>query len=284
MPETASHQDAAKRTRLRALIVPREHGAWGLLLVPLFTGVAAGAASSQRIWPLVLFTTVALALFWLRTPVESLLGTTPLSAQTRGERRTALAVSGALAVVSAGCLSGLLWNGRNRGLFWFGCIAATAFVAQTLLMKLGRKLRMTAQMVGALGLTCAAPAAYYVATGRLDRRAWILWAANWIFAGDQIHFVQLRIHAVRAVTFKEKLARGRLFFLGQVLLLAVLAGTIYWRVLPPLFVAAFLPVLARGFYWFIRAPEPLQVRSLGWSEMQQGVAFGILFVAASILS
>ena len=36
------------QARMRALIVPREHGAWGLLLVPLFTGVVAGIASEHR--------------------------------------------------------------------------------------------------------------------------------------------------------------------------------------------------------------------------------------------
>lgn len=40
-----------QKARARALIVPREHGAWGLLLVPLFTGVATGLGSAQRVWP-----------------------------------------------------------------------------------------------------------------------------------------------------------------------------------------------------------------------------------------
>src|SRR5271166_361636 len=183
----------AQHARTRALIVPREHGAWGLLLVPLFTGAAVGIASAHRAWPLVLFPVAALALFWLRTPVESLLGTNPLSAQTPAERRIALIVSAALAAVSAACL------------------AALAFVFQTWLMKLGRKLRMAAQLLGAIGLTCTAPAAYCVATGHMDARAWVLWAANWIFAGNQIHFVQLRIHAARAATLREKFTRGRGF-------------------------------------------------------------------------
>ena len=38
-----------------------------------------------------------------------------------------------------------------------------------------------------IGLTSTAPGAYYVATGQLDGRAWALWLANWLFAGDQIH-------------------------------------------------------------------------------------------------
>ena len=50
-------------------------------------------------------------------------------------------------------------------------------------------------MVGAAGLTSTAPAAYYVVTGYLDITAWALWAANLLFAINQIQFVQIRIHA-----------------------------------------------------------------------------------------
>jgi len=137
--------------------------------------------------------------------------------------------------------------------FWtqlLGGIEVLAFVAQTLLMKLGRKLRMMAQMLGAIGLTGTAPAAYYVATGHLDARAWALWSANWIFAGNQIHFVQLRIHAARATTVGEKLGRGRVFLLGQILLLPILAAAAHWRLMPALVLLAFIPGLVRGFYWF----------------------------------
>jgi hypothetical protein len=46
-----------------------------------------------------------------------------------------------------------------------------------------------------------------------------LWGANWIFAGNQIHFVQLRIRAARAATFSEKFDRGWFFFLAQLVFL-----------------------------------------------------------------
>jgi hypothetical protein len=281
--QSVSAVRAAQRNRTRALVVPREHGAWGLLFVPLFTGVVVGAASAQRIWPLVLFTLVALCLFWLRTPAESLLGTTPLSAQTAEERRVALLACAGLALVSGGCLAGLFWNGRNPELLIFGGVAGLAFASQTLLMKQGRRMRIAAQLMGAIGLTSTAPAAYYVASGHLDLRAWVLWAANWVFAANQIHYVQLRIHTVRAATFEEKCERGWQFFVGQVLVVMVLMAAVYLRAIPVLVACAFLPALTRGLWWFFRPPQPLQVRSLGWSEMKQGVAFGILFAVASIL-
>lgn len=282
--ENSEAVSAAQRARRRALIIPREHGAWGLLLVPLFTGVAAGFASAHRAWPLLVFTMATLSLFWLRTPLEVLIGTGSLTANTSSERWTTLIASVRLGAVSAACLIGLLWKGKNSGLLFLGAATALAFVAQAVLRLFGRRVRMAAQLVGTVGLTCTAPAAYYIGTGRLDERAFVLWAANWIFAGNQIHFVQLRIRAARAVTFSEKYDRGRFFFLAQPVLLVALALASRWRVLPPLTIIAFAPALVRGTQWFFRKPEALDVRKLGWSEMKHGVAFGVLLALAFICS
>lgn len=284
MTETAVNVRSAQQARIRALVVPREHGAWGLLFVPLFTGITVGAASAHAGWSLLLFTVAALSLFWMRTPVESLLGTTPLSAQTSAERRITLVTSLGLTGVSAACLAALLWDGRNPYLWLLGGAAAVAFVAQTLLRRLGRDWRMTSQLIGSIGLTCTAPAAYCLATGRVDAIAWLLWAGNWFFAGNQIHFVQLRIHAARASSFAEKFARGRTFFLAQMVAAAILAVASARRLMPPLMISAFLPALYRGFAWFFRGYQPFQVRSLGWSEMRQGILFGILLSAMLIFS
>ena len=57
--------------RNRSLIIPREHGAWGILLIPLFTGACAGLLDGGRSEGLAPFTMAALCLFWLRTPVEN---------------------------------------------------------------------------------------------------------------------------------------------------------------------------------------------------------------------
>lgn len=258
------------------MVVPREHGAWGLLLVPLFTGAVAGFAPEHRIWSLLLFTVASLSLFFLRTPVESLLGTGTISACSREECRTARIAAASFGFLAGACLFGLMWKGRYPLLLVLGAVAACAFVAQAVLRKLGRSTRMISQLVGAIGLTCTAPGAYYIGTGRLDWYAALLWIANWIFAGNQIHFVQLRIHAARAATFTEKFQRGRWFLLAQPVLLTVLVVASLWHISPPFAIIAFIPAVVRGSQWFFKGPEPLNVKSLGWSEMKHGVVFGLL--------
>ena len=275
--------EAAERTRrqrARDLIVPREHGAWGLLLVPMVTGAGIGFRGSNHIVPLVLLLIAALALFWLRTPLESLLGTSAMRAQTRDERRTVVITIAGIAAVAALALSALLGSGQNPLLWLIGAAAGIAFVAQALLKKLGRRTRMLSEIVGTIGLTAAAPAAYYVITGKFGVTAWVVWVANLIFAGDQIHYVQLRIHTARIEGFRAKLQRGWAFAAGQALMTVALTVACLFRIIPPIASVAFSPLLFRGWFYFIQKPgSPLVVRKLGWNELTHAAAFCILFIA-----
>jgi hypothetical protein len=283
LPQDAALEKARHERRL-ALIVPREHGAWGLLLVPLVTGTGVALRESHNFLPALILLVAALALFWVRTPAESLLGTSAMRAQTRDERLTVTIAIAGLTVVAAVALGSLLWAGRNRGLWLIGAAAGSSFVAQAFLKRLGRAFRMLSEMVGVLGLTSAAPAAYYVVTGRLGATAWMLWLANLLFAGDQIHYVQFRIHTARLKGFRSKFARGWIFAVGQFAMTAVL-GSACWRGLMPwAALIAFLPILFRGWFYFFQKPGPLVVRRLGWNELAQAVSFCVLFIAAFVLA
>ncbi len=269
----------AQKQRRHALIVPREHGAWGMLLIPLLTGGAVGRFDGGRLFPVFLLTLVVLALFWLRTPLESLLGTGSIRVQTRQERQTVLALIFPLATFAAVVLGALFWRGTYRNLIWLGTIAGAAFAAQIFLKKAGRATRMAAEVVGALTLTSTAPAAYCVATGRLDAKAWLLWLLNWLFAADQVHFVWLRIRGMRAEGLRNKLDVGWSFLAGNLLLAGILMLARGLNLLPLVALLAFAPVLIRGLVWFVQAPRPIVVRRLGWAELAHALVFGVLLTA-----
>jgi len=280
---STSKLTAPQKERQRALVVPREHGAWGMLLVPLAMGAVVGWVTGGRVAPVLLLTTAVLALFWLRTPVESWLGTGALRVQTRQERRLVGRVIVPLAMIATVALSALFWQGKNRGVIWLGMIAGAAFVAQMLLKRMGRTKRLAAEVVGALALTSTAGAAYCVATGRLDARAWALWLLNWLFAADQIHFVWLTIRGVRAAGLGEKLGVGWSFLAGQIVLGGMLTFSYYSHWLPELTWIAFAPVLFRGLVWFAKRPQPIVIRRLGWSELAHALVFGVLLSASFCL-
>jgi hypothetical protein len=282
--ELAAANGRTQRERRRALIIPREHGAWGLLLVPMVTGAGIALRESSNLFPFVFLLTAALTLFWLRTPLESLLGTSAIRAQTSEERREVGFVVAYLAAVAALALSMLLWVGHNPLLWPIGGAAVAAFVSQAFLKKLGRRARMLSEVVGTIGLTSSAPAAYYVITGKFGATAWMLWLANLIFAGNQIHYVQLRIHTARVEGLHEKLVRGWAFAIGQAIMTLALTVACLFGLIPALASLAFAPVMFRGWFYFVQKPAPLVVRRLGWGELSQAIAFCILFIATFALA
>jgi len=253
------------------------------LLVPLVTGAMVAVHAGFNGGALTLFVVAAMSLFWLRTPVEARLGTSPIKARTEEERSFVLKTIMGLGLVTAGGISALLWNGHNRGLLAIGAVAAIAFAAQAGVKKLGRSGRMPAQVIGALGLTSTAAGAYYVAAGQFDSIAIALWLGNWLFACNQIHFVQLRIRASRATTLEEKINHGLPFFAGQIVLMGVLVAAIRIGLFPATATLAFLPILLRGTFWFVRGPQALDVHKLGFSELGQAVLFGVLLSATFLV-
>jgi len=250
----------------------------------MLTGASVGLWKGGGAGGLAPFSIVALTLFWLRTPVESWIGTAPIRARTPNELRFVRNTSLALAAVSLSALFWLFWGWQNRALLWIGATAGSAFLVQSVLKRTGRRARAPAQMIGAAGLTATAPAAYYAVTGQLDLIAWSLWAANLLFAINQIQYVQLRIHAAHTTNRSEKLSAGRWFLIGQTILMALLAVACAEQYFRWYAAVAFLPVLFRGFAWFAIEPQPLAIPALGKSELIYAAMFGVFLVVGTQLS
>jgi hypothetical protein len=123
-----------------------------------------------------------------------------------------------------------------------------------------------------------------VIAGEFNATAWTLWFANLLFAGDQIHYVQLRIHTAKIQGFRAKLAHGWRFALGQALMTAIITIACMARLMPPIASLAFAPLLFRGWFYFIQEPTQLIVRRLGWSELKHATAFCVLLIATFILA
>jgi len=263
--------------RTRALWVPREHGAWGMLFVPMVTGafVATGSGYAALGW----FTLSALSLFWLRTPVESLLGTSVIRVRTADERRaamTAIAIIGGIALLA---LTALFWASEHLGLIVVGAIAGLAFVIQALI-KRNRKFRALAQIIGSIGLTSTAASAYYLVSGKLNVVAFLLWAINWLFAAEQIEFVQLRIRGSKLTTLDERLRRGTMYIATLVAIVCAIVMVAVAKLVPALAIIAFTPAILRSALWFTSRQTSLHVHKLGWMELGNSVLFATILILA----
>jgi len=265
---------------MRTLLWPREHGAWGILLVPLATGAVMGGMAGGSVAAVLLFLVAALALFCLRTPVESLLGASAMRAQKGAERQWVALAAALYSAIALAALTALLRGGRNHGLLLIGAAAAAAFLLQALLRKIGRSTRTGSQIIGSLGLTSTAAGAYYVMTGHLDARALGLWGANWLFSANQIEFVQLRLHAAKVAGFGQRIAHGWHALAGLGVTIALLFGVFELGILPKRAVLAYHPMMLRNLWWYFQKPGPVRVHRLGMRELISNLIFGAILIVA----
>jgi len=264
----------------KRVLVPREHGAWALWLLPLFSGGIIGfaaaplAATAPAIW----FSCVAVAAFLIHQPLESLLGVSVVRVRSAPEQRVAVFWVIGLTVIAALGMMELIRLQRGLvlvlGLAALACFALAAFCGPV------RALRIPKQLVGALGLTSTAAGAYYVTTGRFDRVALALWLASWLFAAGQIEYVQMRLRTANLRCRRDRIKAGWKICVLHLGLLAGAATTATVLPISKLLPLAFVPAVFRIFSWMFGRVRPLKLYVLGFTELAQNIVFAALLTAA----
>ena len=218
--------------------MPREHGAWGILLIPFAT--AAGVAGVWNL-PVMLLLVSILSFYIART-----------SWLKQNYRWTAILLAG-----SAACTVPLLLVWKLWWLAAFGVVAAPMAFRKT-----ERSVAMQLLAVG--GLTLTAPAAWYVATGKLEYRLWLL---NVLYFAGGVFYVKM--HIATAIARKPT---GRL---PVVIYYGALAGILAWWPVG----LAFAPVIVRAFVGAARVSPVLRIKRLGWTEVAHSIVFAVSLVA-----
>jgi hypothetical protein len=265
------------------LLVPSEHGTWGLLLFPLISGAVVGysASSNASVKAALWFLLTTLSAFLIYQPLESLLGLSLIKARSRQQQRVGILSVIALAVIAtAGVLE--LFHLHRRLVLGFGLAALGCFCVRLLLGN-SRPMRVPRQLIGALGLSSAAAGAFYAASGRIDRTAMLLWLASWLFAVGQIEYVHLRISTAQAKSRRQKVRLS----IAVCFLHLLMIGASFTAALagfgPLLLTLAFVPSIIRVGVWLATPWRPLRVHTLGFSELLQGLLFNILLVSAFLI-
>jgi hypothetical protein len=117
------------------------------------------------------------------------------------------------------------------------------------------------QLVAVAGLTLTAPAAWYVATGRLDYRLWVL---NVLYFAGGVFYVKM--HIATAIARKPAGQWPVMIYYG------VLAGLIPW------IGWAFAPVILRACVGVMRVSPVLRVKRLGWTEVAHSLIWATLVI------
>ncbi|MGO9245786.1 MAG: YwiC-like family protein [Verrucomicrobiia bacterium] len=238
--------------------MPREHGAWGILLIPFATAVGVSGVVDVR---MALLLTSVLCFYVART-----------SFLKQHAKWTFLLLAG-----SALCTAPLLIVWRLWWLAAFGVVAAALAFRRT-------ERGVAMQLIAVAGLTLTAPAGWYAATGRLDRHAWLLWGLNFLYFAGGVFYVKM--HVAAAIRRKpvdstsERIALGAAtlsYYAGMSAVLVVFATMhwISWSVL-----LAYAPVVMRAVVGVWRLSPTLRIKRLGWTEVAYSLVYAVLLILA----
>jgi len=264
------------------LVLPREHGSWGILLVPFVTGVAVTGE-----WNLpALLALVAIVAVFLGRPSLELLIAGKGGLPSPSER--AVAVKGCVlfaGLATAATVPLLAVYGRWL-LLWLAMVAVGAFAVY-----LGwhderkRAARGGAEQLAAtFGLTLTSLAGYGAALGRFDARGLLVWVLQAFFFLGGVLYVRYKVRAIPARDRLETLA-DRIRFAWPViayhlLLVGLLVSLAVNRRLSWAVPFAFAPALLRAGYGLARLGERFAIRRLGWSEVVHSLLFALLLILA----
>jgi len=254
--------------------VPREHGAWFVLFGSVLVGTAAAGRMGEE---LLLFASSVFFLFLAREPLSKLLRTRLRPAPRDREKRWKqwLAVELLLATLTG---LPLLLVYRRWELLWFAGLGIGMFAIHLWWAERRLDRTLTAQLLGMVGLTAAAPAAVTALRQADSGLLLTVWMICSLYFASGVFYVRMR---VAAAVKPARWPQNRALCLGYHLLLAIAVSVLTagswlhdWSWL------GYLPVVVRGLcHALCPAEEALNIRSLGYTE----AAYSVFFVSVQAI-
>jgi len=261
--------------------IPKEHGSWAMLIVPLVVGLSVAPGWHWRspvLW------VAALAFFLLRYPLAMLVKTRRRAASSqRVELWRWAAIYGGLAGLCGG------WLVLANGLWWLvpmSLLGALLVVLHLWLVARRQEMSVTGELSAIIGLAMGAPMAYYVAGGQLDAIALLLWLINGLYFGGTVFYIKLKVRqqprSPAPDKISERLLKARACLTYQTFALTLVILLVAWQKAPLLSLLAFLPATVKigygALHW--QDKKSLSLVRLGVTEIFHSVAFAVLIIVA----
>ncbi len=261
-------------------LIPKEHGSWAILIVPLLLGTLIAPT-----WPgraLILWV-AAFGFFLLRYPLALLVKTRKRPTADRAYLWRWVAIYAGLTVLSGGWL--VLWE----KLGWLAIMALGGGLLLGLhlwLVARRQEMSLSGELAGVAGLALGAPMAYYTASGQLDGTAAALWLVNALYFSGTVFYIKLKVRQqprlpapTRPVErlIQAKACLGYQIFALTLVMALALSGWI--PLLTPLaFIPATLKMGAGAWRW--QDKKSLSLMRLGVIELVHAVIFTLLVIMA----
>lgn len=262
-----------------AALLPREHGTWAMLGVPWAVGVGvAGGFGGADLLLLAALLAAFLAHVQVMQWARLGLALRPDPAALLQARRLA-ALLGAAAALAA---SPLLLTHRRVALLAFAGLGVALTAAGVALVRARRDRALAGQVLAALSLSLAAPAAYYVGRATVDARAVALWSVCALFFLGAVLYVRLKIAALArrgaAWPIGERLRFAAPTLVLDAGCLGAAAVALHAGGFSPAALAAFGPTAAQTVAGVLTLHRPARLKRVGLLATFHAIAFAALLI------
>ncbi len=262
--------------------IPKEHGSWAMLIVPLLLGAVIAPVWHWRVLALLV---AAFGFFLVRFPLATLVKTRRRTRTNRIYLWQWVIIYGAVTVFSGGWL---LFAQRLWWLAPMGVIGGLLLAFHLWLVARRQEMSVVGELAGIFGLALGAPMAYYTASGQLDTTALALWAINALYFGGTVFYIKLKVRQQPRQPapdrISERLIKARACLTYQTVALTLIILLVAWQQAPLLAPLALIPATVKTLYgaWHWQDKKSLSLIRLGVTEIFHAVAFAVLVILAFI--
>lgn len=268
--------------RASLIVVPREHGAWAMLVVPYIVGASIAGSLTARVVAglagvlLLFFSRASLALLLKSRSIDGSFGAGSLS---RWLNLAIFAAAGSLVFLYL-MVSGGIWQ-----LGVVAVLGTALFFVHEWLVWHRRERSVAAELVGVALLTLTAPVAVFLSDcDSCERLAVNLWLLNALYFGASVFYVKMRLKTSarkrKPASLKARsiAAQGSVVYMATVILvLAVLSAS---DSIPPEAVAAFLPMICYQTWGIMSGARSMTLKAEGAAQTVLSAVFTLLLVGA----
>jgi hypothetical protein len=262
--------------------IPKEHGSWAMLIVPLLLGLAIAPGWP---WRVILLLIAAFGFFLVRFPLATLVKTRRRKKGDRAYLWQWVIIYGALTALSG---SWLVLAYRLWWLMPMGFIGGALLMFHLWLVARRQEMSVVGELAGIFGLALGAPMAYYVAGGQLDRLAAALWLVNALYFGGTVFYIKLKVRQQPRLPVPdrvgERLVKAKACLAYQTIALTIIAALVAFQWAPWLALLAFVPVTIKVIHgaWQWQDKQSLSFVRLGVTEIVHAAAFTVLVIVAFV--
>lgn len=261
-------------------LIPREHGAWAILLLPYFVGVAIGGGISGRG---ILGLIGILLLFLSRKPFLLLLKgglskNRSLNLQRKDLWRGFCLFSGAGACI----FLWLLIRYRLEELIIVGLIALFLFLFHTYLALYLKERTVMGELLGVGLLTLSAPLGIILSGGKLLREVFILWLLNFLYFAGSIFYIKMRKKALvsrdNVLSFPKNINLIKECLAYILILAIVLVLLIFSKGVSSLVSLAFAPMVVHTLWSIVVLRPKFEIMKQGLIQTNLSLIYAVLIV------